>query len=37
MYVDYNILTPQQMDELLFSPFEIALGEETRERIRKQL
>lgn len=37
MHMDYNLLTPQQMDDLLFSPFEIALGEETRERIRKQI
>ena len=37
MVVDYNIMSPQDMDELLFSPFQQALGEETRERIRRQL
>lgn len=29
-------MSPEDMDELLFSPFDIALGEQTRERIRTQ-
>ena len=29
-------MSPEDMDELLFSPFDIALGEDTRERIRGQ-
>lgn len=29
-------MSPEDMDELLFSPFEVALGEDTRERIRSQ-
>lgn len=33
---DYNLLDPEDMDELLFSPFEQALGEETRDRLKKQ-
>lgn len=35
--VDYNLLAPQDMDDLLFSPYQQALGAETRERLRKQL
>ena len=34
---DYNLLAPEDLDRLLFSPFEQALGKETRERIRQQL
>lgn len=33
---DYNLMDPEDMDEILFSDFDQALGEETRERIRKQ-
>lgn len=33
---DYDLLSPEDMDELLFSDYGLALGEETRERIRKQ-
>jgi hypothetical protein len=33
---DYNLLDPEDMDELLFSAFDQALGEETRERLRQQ-
>lgn len=33
---DYNIMDPEDMDDLLFSAFDQALGEETRERIRQQ-
>jgi len=29
-------MTPEDMDELLFSAFDLALGEETRERLRQQ-
>ncbi|WP_233713430.1 phage portal protein [Lederbergia citri] len=34
---DYNILTPQDMDDLLFSPFQQALGKQTFERMQTQL
>ena len=33
---DANLIDPEGMDELLFSPFGQALGEETRERIQMQ-
>lgn len=33
---DYNLMTPEDFDELLFSPFEIALGEQTVERLQTQ-
>lgn len=33
---DYNLMSPDDMDELLFSAFDQSLGEETRERIRSQ-
>lgn len=33
---DYNLMDPEDMDELLFSAFDQALGEETRGRIRQQ-
>lgn len=33
---DYNLMEPDDMDELLFSGFDQALGEETRERLRQQ-
>lgn len=33
---DYNLMAPEDMDELLFAPFEVALGEDTRERMRAQ-
>lgn len=36
-YADYNILTPQDMDELLFNPFQQALGKATWERMQKQI
>lgn len=35
--VDYNLLSPEDMDDLLFSPFQQALGKETVERINRQL
>lgn len=34
---DYNLMSPEDMDELLFSPYRIALGEETVERIETQI
>ena len=34
---DYNLLSPQDMDDLLFEPFQQALGRETYERIQRQL
>ena len=37
MVADYNLLAPEDMDLLLFSPFQIALGKETVARINKQL
>lgn len=33
---DYNLMAPEDMDELLFTPFELALGEETVERLTVQ-
>lgn len=33
---DYNLMAPEDMDEFLFEPFELALGEETVERLRTQ-
>jgi Phage portal protein, SPP1 Gp6-like len=33
---DYNLISPEDMDELLFSPWQIALGEQTRERLQQQ-
>ncbi len=33
---DYNLMAPEDMDELLFSPWEIALGEETVARLQTQ-
>jgi len=33
---DYNLMTPEDMDMLLFAPFQLALGEETVERLRIQ-
>ncbi len=36
-FVDYNLLTPEEMDDLLFSPFHQALGRQEFERIQKQL
>lgn len=33
---DYNLMSPEDMDELLFSQFELALGADTRERMRAQ-
>ena len=36
-FVDYHMMMPQQMDELLFSPFQQALGAHTWERINRQL
>ena len=34
---DYNLLTPADMDDLLFAPFRQALGRETYDRIQRQL
>ena len=34
---DYNIMTPEVMDDLLFNAFNQSLGKETRERIQRQL
>ena len=34
---DYNLMNPEDMDEMLFSPFRQALGEETAERISRQI
>lgn len=33
---DYNLLSPDDMDDLLFNAYDQALGEETRERLRKE-
>lgn len=33
---DYNLMAPEDMDEFLYEPFEVALGEETVERLRTQ-
>ena len=33
---DYNIMSPDDMDMLLFAPFQLALGRETVERLRVQ-
>lgn len=33
---DYNLMSPDDMDELLFSPFQMALGEETVARLQVQ-
>jgi hypothetical protein len=33
---DYNLMTPEDMDELLYSPFEIAMGVQTRDRLQNQ-
>jgi Phage portal protein, SPP1 Gp6-like len=35
--VDYNLLSPQSIDELLFSPYQQALGQATWQRINQQL
>ncbi len=35
--LDYNIMTAEDMDELLFTPFRQALGERTWQRIQTQL
>lgn len=34
---DYNIMDAVDMDELLFSAYELSLGEETRERMKSQI
>lgn len=34
---DYNLVSPDSMDEVLFSPFQQALGKETFDRMRKQI
>src|SRR5699024_12072667 len=34
---DYNLLAPEDMDDLLFSPFHQALGEATVQRIQTQI
>lgn len=33
---DYNLMAPEDMDMLLFTPFQLALGEETVERLQVQ-
>jgi FtsZ-binding cell division protein ZapB len=33
---DYNLMTPEDLDELLYAPFEIALGESTVTRLQNQ-
>lgn len=33
---DYNLMAPDDMDLLLYTPFDIALGEYTRERLQNQ-
>jgi hypothetical protein len=33
---DYNLISPEDMDELLFSPWQIALGQQTMERLQNQ-
>src|SRR5690606_30450075 len=33
---DHNLMAPEDMDELLFTPFELALGEETVARLQAQ-
>lgn len=33
---DYNMLTPQEMDDMLFSPFRQALGSDTWQRMQRQ-
>lgn len=35
--VEYNLLSPQDMDELLYTPFQRAIGKRERERLRKAL
>lgn len=35
-FADYNILTPQEMDDLIFNPFKQALGKREWERIQRQ-
>jgi len=35
--IDYNLLSPQEMDDLLFSPFQQALGRENWDRVQNQL
>lgn len=35
--VDYNLLNPDDLDSLLFSPFQQALGKETWQRINQQI
>lgn len=35
--IDYNLLTPEDIDELIFNRYQLALGKETRDRMRKQL
>lgn len=34
---DYNLMSPEDMDELLFSGYDLALGEKTRERMAYQI
>lgn len=34
---DYNIMNPEDLDELLFSGYDIALGDKTRDRIAYQI
>lgn len=37
MFYDYNLITPQDLDDIILSPYRQALGEETVERISTQL
>src|SRR5690625_2400813 len=37
IYVDYNILSPDDLNALIFNAYSQSLGKETRERIRRQL
>lgn len=35
--IDYNLLSPDDIESLIFTPYQQAIGAETRERIRRQL
>jgi hypothetical protein len=36
-FADYNIMTPQELDELIFNPYKQALGRKEWERIQRQI
>lgn len=36
-FMDYNILSPQDLDDLLFSPFQQAIGKREWERLQRQI